>query len=204
MGNQLFLLRPFIIVSAAVVLQNFYLIFFLTFVAQRGQPETRSLNRSLAITFFIFNLLIIHNALLVTSSNIWIDATTPLRSIEVIAMMYFACRFVYKMLGTVTDAFVTQRRWFQRVFGLLVIIDVCIILTRILPVLGSAAPAQRPLYLETPLLLSQLWLIMLTVQAWRYVENSKTRRKACAFCGKPCGNRKLVWLACYAISRLPL
>jgi signal transduction histidine kinase len=171
-GTQSMLLRPYTITTSAMLLQGFYLVFFLAFVAHRAQPQTRPINRALALTFLAFNVLSLHNAVLTLSSDIYVDTTKVLRSAEVILTMYFGCRFIYMLLADVTDAFNQERLWFRRGFMLLFAVDALFIAARILPVLGESVPTQRPLLMETPMLLSQLWLIGLTIRAWLYAERN--------------------------------
>lgn len=164
------LVRPYTITSLAFLLQLLYLVYFLAFVAHQKQSETRTLNRSLALALFMWGVLSVHHVTLTLSSNVWVDTSKVLRSLEVIALMFFACRVVYKMLEEVTDAFVVEQVWFRRLFALLALAEVAVTIGHVAPTWGMAAPPQRPLFLNLPLLLSQLWLIVLAARAWLYVE----------------------------------
>lgn len=171
------LLRPYTITAVAAIIHIFWLVFFLMYVVGCEQREDRPTSRALAATFFMFGLLAIHNVFLTLSDHLLVDSTRVLRSVEVIGIMYFGCRFLYGLLHELTDDFLVEESWFQRGFIWLGIIELLIASTRLLPTWGNAVPEQRPLYLELPLLLSQLWLITLAFRAWFYAGRRTERDK---------------------------
>ena len=178
------LLRPYTISAVANILFNLLVAAYLLFGAEKSQPQTRKLNQTLASILLMVSVIILHQNLLTLGNNPRFDLTQYVRNIEAIILFYLSIHFVYLALAQTTDTFAVEARRVKWAFFVVIAIEIGYTTWRYVSSIEAGGVSARPLYLQLPMLLPQLWLMILVGRGIIFVERQEalqTDRKITAW-----------------------